>query len=218
MQAILWAGQDASADIISMSFGLAFDDEELGSDITTVQRQRRDKIIFMASAGNSSTDNESFPARHPSVISIYATDYRGSFLTSNAASTGRGAAVLGTYGDNIPDRLKSGFANSNICKPGSSVATAIMAGIGATMLMYVQALPCLVTGTTSSDPILRLIWTTKGMDAVLCRIAQENIDRPRLKPVKPVWFWKHKPSDLARYCVIYDALSDVRPFIASRDS
>ena len=92
-QAILWAGQTGKADIISMSFGLPRDDQGIREAIETVQKERKEDIIFLASAGNSSTDDESFPARHPSVISVYATDCHGSFLKSNSASTSNGASV-----------------------------------------------------------------------------------------------------------------------------
>jgi subtilisin family serine protease len=198
-----------------MSFGLPTDDERIRDAIDTVQKNRKEDIIFLASAGNSSTDNESFPARHPSVISVYATNCHGSFLQSNSTSIANGAAVLGTYGDDIPDDIRNEFSTTypNICKPGSSVATAIMAGISATMLAYGTALPLLVPlqglAASTSNHVLQRLWTTKGMEAVLYRLAQKNMDNPRLNAVKPMWFWKSRPNDTVRYCALCDTLSDI---------
>lgn len=214
-QAILWAGQTGKADIILMSFGFANDEQGIREAIETVQKQRKEDIIFLASAGNSSTDDESFPARHPSVISVYATNCYGAFLPSNSASTTNGAAVLGTYGDDIPDSLREEFRTTypKVCEPGSSVATAVMAGISATMLAYASVLPSLVplqgVAASTSHAVLRRLWTTKGMEAMLHRLAQEDQDRPRLKAVKPMWFWKSRPNDTARYCAVFDTLSDI---------
>ncbi|KAK4233927.1 hypothetical protein C8A03DRAFT_47630 [Achaetomium macrosporum] len=208
-EAILWAGQAGKADIISMSFGFPSDDQGIREAIETVQNQRNENIIFLASAGNSSTDDESFPARHPSVISVYATNCHGVFLQSNSASTSNGAAVLGTYGDDIPAAIREEFRTTypRVCEPGSSVATAIMAGISATMLAYASVLPSLVSlqGVT----VLQHLWTTKGMEAMLYRLAPEDRDRPRLRAVKLMWFWKNRPDDASRYFAICDALWDI---------
>ncbi|KAJ3567926.1 hypothetical protein NPX13_g6598 [Xylaria arbuscula] len=214
-KAILWAGQTGKADIISMSFGFPTDDQGICDAIETVSRGRGEDIILFASAGNSPTDNESFPARHPSVISVYATNCHGSFLQSNSASITRGAAVLGTYGDNIPDFVFEELSAEyqSVCQRGSSVATAIMAGIGATMLAYTSVLPSLVSfqgvAASTGNRVLKRLKTSKGMEAVLHRLAQQDSDHPRLKAVKPAWFWKERPSDTQRYCAIVDALSDV---------
>ncbi|KAH6614623.1 peptidase S8/S53 domain-containing protein, partial [Chaetomium sp. MPI-SDFR-AT-0129] len=213
-EAILWAWQTGKADIISMSFGFPSDDQGICDAIETAQKKRKGKIIFLASAGNSPTDDESFPARHSSVISVYATNCYGTFLESNSASTSNGAAVLGTYGDDIPDSIREEFTKyPTVSKPGSSVATAIMAGISATMLAYASVLSSLVplqVGAASTvNNLLRHLWTAKGMEAVLYRLVQEDCDRPRLKAVNPMWFWKNKQDDTIRCFSICDALSDV---------
>jgi hypothetical protein len=214
-QAILWAGQPSKADIILMSFGFPHDDPGIRSAIDTVQAQRNESVIFLASAGNSSTDDESFPARHPAVLSVYATNRHGAFLQSNPASTAHGAALLGTYGDDLPDALRAEFHTPypGVCEPGSSIATAVMAGISATALAYASVLPALVPlqglAASASPAVLRRLWTGRGMEAMLYRLAQEDPDRPRLRAVKPMWFWKSRPSDTARYCAVFDALSDI---------
>ncbi|EHK41856.1 hypothetical protein TRIATDRAFT_322010 [Trichoderma atroviride IMI 206040] len=211
-EAILWAGRTGKADIISMSFGFAFDDQGIHEAIETVQKERQGDVIFLASAGNSSTDNESFPARHHAVISVYATNRHGTFLPSNSASTTNGAAVLGTYGDDIPDYIREEFRTTypDVCQPGSSVATAIMAGISATMLIYTTILPSLVSlqGKPASSAFQRLR-TTKGMEKILYRLVQQVPEHPRLNAVKPAWFWKSRPNDMSRCMAFCDALADL---------
>ncbi|KAL7922429.1 hypothetical protein ACQKWADRAFT_320713 [Trichoderma austrokoningii] len=208
-EAILWAGRFGEADIISMSFGFLDDDGGIREAIETVHKERRGRVIFLASAGNSSTDDESFPARHPSVISVYATDCHGTFLRSNSASTTNGAAILGTYGDDIPAYIREEFSAiyPDVCQSGSSIATAIMAGISATLLIYAGILPSLTVKAASAS--LQRIWTTKGMEKVLDRLVQKDPEHARLKAVKPAWFWKDKPSDFFRFIAMADALSDL---------
>ena len=180
-----------------------------------VQKERKGNIILLAGAGNSSTDDESFPARHHSVISVYATNCNGTFLESNSASTSNGAAILCTYGNEIPALILEEFSDTypNICKPGSSVATAIMAGISATMLAYAHVLPSLVRlqepAASTSSRVLQHIRKGKGMEAVLHRLVPGDPDHPRLKAVQPAWFWKKKSDDITRFSAIYDALSDI---------
>lgn len=211
-KAIVWAGQIGKADIIFMSFGFPNNDQGIREAIEKVQKERQDNIIFLASAGNSSSDDESFPARHPAVISVYATNCNGVFLQSNAKSTSNSAAVLGTFGDDIPSSIQEEFSSTypKICEPGSSVATAIMAGISATMLIYATVLPRLISlqgkAASTTDNILQRLRTTKGMEAALDRLAPKDEDYPRRRAVNPIWFWK-KSIDLARYAAIFDTLS-----------
>jgi len=216
-QAIFWAGQTVKADIISMSFGFARDDDAICEAIETVRRQRKHEVIFLASAGNSATDDEGFPARHPEVISVYATNGSGIFSERNPLSTRREAAVLATYGEGVPESLSNDFATAyperSVCEPGSSVATAVMAAISATMLAYATVLPSLVRlqgpAASTSDRVMRHLWTGKGMEAVLYRLAQESRSQPYCRAVMPARFWKNRSEDLLRYCAIIDALSAI---------
>ncbi|SPQ27138.1 eb9e5973-4242-4e07-a02c-a10ffa8441c9 [Thermothielavioides terrestris] len=210
-EAILWAGQAGRADIISMSFGFPRDDPGIREAIETVQKQRNEEVIFIASAGNSSTDDESFPARHPSVISVYATNSHGTFLQSNPVSTSNGADILGAYGDDIPDAIREEFRTTypKVCQPGSSVATAVMAGISATMLAYADVLPSLVPFQREAAAVLQCLRTTKGMEALLFRLAPNDRDHPRLRAVNPMWFWKNRSDDTMRYNAISEALWDI---------
>ncbi|KAF5602860.1 thermostable alkaline protease precursor [Fusarium subglutinans] len=92
-QAIRWAGLEAEADIISMSFGFPHDDDVISAAIEDVERNR--DITFLASAGNSAAyQREAFPARHRSVISMRATDCQGTFNASNPPITDRSTVAL----------------------------------------------------------------------------------------------------------------------------
>jgi hypothetical protein len=118
----------------------------------------------------------------------------------------RKAWVLGTYGD-PPDSLRTSFASlyPGVCEPGSSVATAVMAGISAAMLAYAAVLPSLVEMPCSH--VLNRLRTTKGMEALLCRLAPEPSQR--LRAVKPPVFWKNRPDNGVRMCILIDCQSEV---------
>ena len=198
-----------------MSFGFPRDSRQISYAISTVQRERDGNIIFLASAGNSSSDEESFPARHPDVLSVYATDDEGVFRSA-PATTASGAAMLGTFGHDIPGKIREEFRDKyeQACQPGSSVATAVLAGISATMLLYAHALPSLVplkdsSASTASQNILHHIHSTKGMEAVLLAMSKAGTYAGRHRAVNPIVFWKTHPTELSRSSAIFVALSAV---------
>ncbi|RSL44255.1 hypothetical protein CEP53_011316 [Fusarium sp. AF-6] len=98
---------------------------------------------LMASSGNSSDEAEAFPARHPDVISIHATSCHGKFLDSNSQRPTHGSYILGTFGNDIPSRITAEFESQypGVCQPGSSVATAVAAGIAGLMLALIASRP-----------------------------------------------------------------------------
>lgn len=197
-----------------MSFGFAREDEGICDAIDVLRKERNDEIIFLASAGNTYTDEESFPARHPAVISVFATNRYGQFLQSNATRTSSTAIAFGIFGEDIPEYLWKGFDNeekSNACQPGSSVATAILAGVSATMLAYTDTLYSFAPHGTTSSRVLQCLRTSKGMEAMLYRMPrpQRLPDALQRKAVNPIQFWKDSPRDLDRFCAIYDALQPV---------
>lgn len=198
-----------------MSFGFPRDSRQISDAIRTIQRERDGNIVFLASAGNSSSDEESFPARHPDVMSVCATDNEGVFRSA-PATTASGAAMLGTFGYDIPDNIREEFRAKyeHACQPGSSVATAIMAGISATMLLYAPALPFLVplkesSASSSSRNLLKHIHSAKGMEAVLLAMSKAGTDVRRHRAVDPIVFWKTHPTELSRSSAIFVALSAV---------
>lgn len=201
LQAILWAGKDAQADIISMSFGLPADDVEISGAIADVEQYRGRRVIFLASAGNRVDEIESFPARHSSVISVRATSHEGEFLPC-AQSTSPN--VLGTYGVTGSDKVPSEFRFTSVCMPGSSVSTAVMSAISAMLLQYAQAFPSILKDCQPDS--LQTLWTTHGMEAALGSLSPK-VDGP--KAVLPSWFFKTYKDHHRRYCAIVSALARV---------
>jgi hypothetical protein len=189
-----------------MSFGFAQDSESISQAILSVQMDRSDAVIFLASAGNSSYEDETFPARHQSVISIYATDCRGTFAASNPRNDRDGPTIFGTFGDDIPEGIREElqkFYQQQVCEPGSSIATAVAAGIAATMLSYATVLPLLCQfGDTSG--VLKRLWKFEGMDKMFYMMSQDMGERRRF--VNPIRFWSERSTDLARYCAIHDCM------------
>lgn len=134
---------------------------------------------------------------------------------SNASSPGQNSWVLGTYGE-PPDSLRDEFATAypEICEAGSSIATAAMAAISAAMLAYATALPSLVE--LRCNHVLKRLWTTKGMEALLYRLAPDSKAHPWLRAVKPPVFWKNKSDDSMRHCVFIDTQSEVERLFPRR--
>ncbi|KAH8885491.1 subtilisin-like protein [Thozetella sp. PMI_491] len=208
-EAILWAGQEG-ADIISMSFGLPRDHNGIAEAIQKVTA-REGGAVFFASAGNSADEEECFPARHPAVISVYATNRYGTFVESNSRRPDNGAHVFGTFSEDIPIYIQQEFEEEyrGVCKPGSSVATAVAAGIGAIMLAHAAVLPRLVQERPSDETLraLQRIRDSKGMEAVFRAMAQDMSGGRWF--VNPVRFWKAKSMDEARYHALSACLWDV---------
>ncbi|KAK7424537.1 hypothetical protein QQX98_000502 [Neonectria punicea] len=208
-EAIRWAGGQG-ADIISMSFGFPRDHEGISRAIQDVA-SRDGGVVFLASAGNSADEAETFPARHPAVISMYATNRHGTFLEFNSRRPNNGTHILGTFGDGIPPNIRSEFETEyrGVCQPGSSVATAVASGMAAIMLAYIAVLPKLIPSAPSSQTLgaLRRAHDSRGMVAAFRAMAQEMPDGRLF--INPVQFWRVKNTDEARYHAISSYLWDV---------
>ncbi|KAM0470203.1 hypothetical protein ACHAPX_010089 [Trichoderma viride] len=206
-QGIRWAGLEQNVDIIFMSFGFPVSDEEacekISEAIEEVQKTRSRRIIFLASAGNSGVyDEETFPAAHPSVISIRATDSLGAFMKTNPANRSEDSVVFGAIGDDMPPRLQCFCPPMPL--PGTSAATAIAAGIAAIMLAYVLVLPQVVNIDENGRGILRKLWTTEGMKKMFMKMSDDMGQRRRF--LNPSKFFLMKPTPESRYYAIYDCL------------
>ncbi|RFU80267.1 s8 family peptidase [Trichoderma arundinaceum] len=215
--AILWAGIECQADIISMSFGFPKDHEGIDKAIKEVQSQRKEAVLFLASAGNSSSEDENFPARHSSVISIYAANCRGTFLETNPRLRDGASAVWGIYGSDIPDIYYTDIheKHPNVCQPGSSIATAVAAGIGATMIAYADLLPYLESSIIANDGPSRLglLRRKSGMEALFKSMVKGTGDG-RQWFVDPISFWRDTTGQdpnkhFERYSRIYSCLQEV---------
>ncbi|KAL7957082.1 hypothetical protein V8C34DRAFT_325607 [Trichoderma compactum] len=210
---ILWAGLECQADIISMSFGFPKNHNGIDGAISKVQSKRKKSILFLASAGNSSTEGENFPARHSFVTSIYATNCHGKFKDMNPQVPKEGPAKWGTYGNGIPNTILEEFPE--LCQGGSSVATAVAAGISATMIAYADLLPHVEKSAEDDDSIHRLglLRQQSGMEALFEAMANKDVgDRKWF--IDPISFWrdtsdKGSRKHLTRYCKIHSCLQGV---------
>lgn len=201
-----------------MSFGFPKNHEGIDCAIRTVQSQRRESVLFLASAGNSSSEDENFPARHSSVISIYAANCRGTFLETNPRLRDGAPAIWGTYGGDIPGGYFTDIREMypNVCQPGSSIATAVAAGISATMIAYADLLPCLETSIKADLGSLQLglLRRKSGMEALFYSMAKRDGNR-RQWFIDAISFWRDTTlgqdptSHLTRYYRIHSCLQDV---------
>ncbi|KAH0527552.1 hypothetical protein TsFJ059_002544 [Trichoderma semiorbis] len=204
-EGIRWAALEQNADIISMSFGFPASDVEaykqVSEAIEEVKMKRDGQIIFLASAGNSGVyEDETFPATHPFVISIRATNCLGEFINTNPRNRGGDKEVFGAIGDDIPIHLRD-FC-TEVSQPGTSAATAVAAGTAAIMLTYVLILPHLLE--MELDEILKQLWTTEGMRKMFTKISADMGQQQRF--LNPVKFFLNKPNPFRRYCAIVECL------------
>lgn len=192
-----------------MSFGFPDDDEDIAKAIEDVERERN--VVFLASAGNNAAyQAESFPARHRSVISIRATNCDGTFSASNPPIIDRySSSVLGTFGDDLPDNIHkeiTGRFGPSICQPGSSIATAVAAGIVASTIAYAEALSSVLPIPKEQSPVQSLK-KTQGMMRMLEKMAPEQTGHHKF--VNPIWFWSEKSDPWKAWAAMYDSVSQL---------
>ncbi|KAL6695291.1 peptidase S8/S53 domain-containing protein [Trichoderma pleuroticola] len=204
-QGIRWAALEQNADIISMSFGFPASDieayKQISEAIEEVKMKRDGQIIFLASAGNSGVyEDETFPATHPFVISIRATNSSRQFMNTNPRNRSGDGVAFGAIGDDLPLHLRD--FRPEVSLPGTSAATAVAAGTAAIMLTYVQILPHLLE--MELDEILKQLWTTEGMRKMFMKISDDMAQQQRF--LNPVKFFLDKPNPFRRYCAIVECL------------
>lgn len=151
-----------------MSFGFADEQPCISDAIREAIYERKDSILFFAAASNyGANDREMFPARHDSVISIRGTNANGDFEDFNPPKSQDEVVVFGTLGLDVP----SAWPNSDYdeYKSGTSIATAIAAGIAGCLLGYINSHP-------PEKPFYNVkyrAWTRRGMLAVF-RVLSSN--------------------------------------------
>ena len=94
--------------------------------------------MIFAAASNRGSGHELFPANHETVFSIRATNDEGTHEKSNPSLPERGESVFGTLGVEVPAWNRGNLTPREINRTGSSVATAIAAGIAAIVLGYIN--------------------------------------------------------------------------------
>ena len=214
-QAIEHAGLDPEwkVDVISMSFG--FPDKPgktcavISDAIEKVRKDRDGSVLFLASAGNSWERRKDFPASHKDVIPIYAADSKGDFLWSNPTHTGKGPKKLGTYGTNIPPsiikEIQDYFPKADL-SAGTSIATAIAAGIVAMTLSYIAALPSLLK-FKGSEEVCAKLYMKKGMEQMLHAMSLRTGYRQQF--INPIWFWGEKEKDMQVFVSVCGVLEEM---------
>ncbi|PYH72818.1 S8 family peptidase [Aspergillus vadensis CBS 113365] len=169
-EAISWASGEWKADIISMSFGFADEQPCISDAIREALYKRQDSVLFFAAASNyGANDREMFPARHESVISIRGTNSNGLFADFNPPKHEDEPVVFGTLGMDVP----SAWPNSDgeEYRSGTSVATAIAAGIAGSLLGYISSRP-------PEKPFYNAknrAWTRRGMNAIFRAISSNTL-------------------------------------------
>ncbi|KAH0426440.1 hypothetical protein CcaCcLH18_10325 [Colletotrichum camelliae] len=134
-EAIDWAANQVNVDIISMSFGFPSEVPVITAAIRKAILDRNGSLIFFAAASNAGGNGkEMFPANLDEVFSIRETNSRGAFSDTNPPVNPNGPIVFGTLGRDVPAASLS-TARGEVPKSGSSVATAVAAGIAASLLM-----------------------------------------------------------------------------------
>ncbi|KAJ5174596.1 subtilisin-like protein [Penicillium canariense] len=200
-KAISWASREWEADIISMSFGFADEQPCISGAIREAQYERKDAILFFAAASNyGANDREMFPARHDSVISIRGTNANGDFEDFNPPKHEDESAVFGTLGLDVP----SAWSNSDdeVYKSGTSIATAIAAGIAGCLLGYISSHP-------PERPFYNAkyrAWTRQGMHAIFRVLSSNTLKAGYL--YLTVWDLIGKAEDV-RWAKLGGALSEL---------
>ncbi|KAH8744318.1 hypothetical protein F5883DRAFT_590309 [Diaporthe sp. PMI_573] len=206
--AIRHAGKDWEVDVISMSFGFPKLSQPIRDAIHDVKKTREGAIVFLASAGNDVDRAEAYPACDPSVISMYAAESTGAFLRTNPipSPSEESRRLLGTYGDNVPDvvleELRARFVKGDF-SPGTSVATAVAAGVVGQMLAYAALLPHVLRGC-GAEGVYRDLKTTDGMRCMLFSMARSS-NRVQYF-INPILFWSYKSDESSMYRAMCGAL------------
>ncbi|RSL67340.1 hypothetical protein CEP53_002994 [Fusarium sp. AF-6] len=206
--AIKWATdpRQGNADIVSMSFGFPEEPYVDGTPVISnaIHKAMHDRdgriLFFAATANDGANQTEMFPARHPNVISIRATDHKGSFQDFNPAADYSGPHVFGTLGTDIPGAGLNTH-DGEVCETGVSMATPIAAGIAAMILMYVRL--GLESQQLGTEIPMEKLWTKSGMDSVLRKLSRRV--REKHYYIYPHDFFRGD-KDTERNALLIDAL------------
>lgn len=208
-KAIKWATDplQGNADIVSMSFGFPEEPYVEGRPVISnaIHRAMHDRdgriLFFAATANDGANQTEMFPARHPNVISVRATNHKGTFQEFNPAADYSGSHVFGTLGTDVPGAGLSTH-DGEVYETGVSMATPIAAGIAAMVLMYVR----LGHGSGQFGPelLIEKLWKKNGMDSVLRKLSRQV--REKHYYIYPHDFFREEHRDTQRNALIIDAL------------
>jgi hypothetical protein len=158
-----------------MSFGYRKDQAQIKREIFNGLLSRDEEILFFAAAANSGVrEPEMFPARLAHVISMRGANAKGYFPDFNPPPKPGEAIIYGTLGVDVPGAsIHPGVYLET--KSGSSVATAVAAGMAAVLLEY-ASLKC-QEGQNSA--IIRKLKTRQGMLSMFESLADPSFHNER---------------------------------------
>jgi len=144
-KAILWAVKEQDADIVSLSLG--WEQEQrldnnrvISNAISDALSHRNQNLLIFAAASNlGGSKHELFPAKHQTVFSIRGTNTKGKHEEFNPCLPElEEGEVFGTLGVEVPASNRGKLAPQYINRSGTSVATAVAAGIAAIVVGYIN--------------------------------------------------------------------------------
>jgi len=158
-------------------------------------------FFFAAASNYGANDKEMFPARHDSVISIRGTNSNGYFEDFNPPRNQNEETVFGTLGLDVPSAWLSDH-DDEVYKSGTSIATAIAAGIAGTLLGYANG----KSKESTFQDVNKKLRTRQGMQVVFRALAYRTLKENYLY-LAP---WKLMgKSDEERWAIFVAALSDI---------
>ncbi|KAK3629307.1 hypothetical protein LTR56_013034 [Elasticomyces elasticus] len=139
-EALRWACEECDADLISMSFGFTSEVGVVNEAIHHILGRGGIKPLLFSAACNLDTNpSDMFPASHPSVVSVRGTDVYGNFHPQlKPRSRAANVMMVGTLGWQVPVATSGEEITSLVPESGSSVATAVAAGMTAMLLDYIN--------------------------------------------------------------------------------
>lgn len=185
-----------------MSLGYAEEQQCISRAIHRAVYKRDDSILFFAAASNyGANDKEMFPARHDSVISIRGTNSNGDFEDFNPPRNQNEETVFGTLGLDVPSAWLSDH-DDEVYKSGTSIATAVAAGIAGILLGYAID----KSRESAFHDVNTKLRTRRGMQAMFRALASPTLKDHYLY-LAP---WKLMgKSDEVRWATFVAALSDI---------
>lgn len=146
---------------------------------TAIGEAAQANVIMVAAAANwGGQAPTAWPARDGNVIDIYATDYNcGRIdLTPNRGGSSKGFATIGkAVSSRWPPRRGQ---NPKVRRSGTSIATAIAAGLAAMSLAYMKELLDRMGDQLSDSDIegFKKIHTVRGMEVVFSHMVIQERD------------------------------------------
>jgi hypothetical protein len=177
LQAIRWAVETQDADIVSLSLGWEQEPIEenvpvISNAISSALAHRNQKVLVFAAASNmGGSKHELFPAKHPTVFSVRGASTKGKHGDFNPSLPKYGEKVFATLGIQVPARTRGDSTSPYSPKTGTSVATAIMAGMAAIVIGYVN-----IHDRKESWNNIR---TFQGFQSLLYKLSTEPEERKR---------------------------------------